>query len=438
MATKYVKFGTPSGSAFFQESPSGLQAVADPNVLRQLQSGSLTAEDRSIAQVAAPQPAAPTPATQSVSFAQTVAQPAPVAPAPTGSNYIKIGERFFTNQGGSLQEVSDSGPLSSLKAGAIPARGATQSELDLYNKQSQPDLSSIQGSAMATLEALGLTKVPTAAELAEKALSSDEFKLIQERLGLKTTASQAEVEAKKAQLESEFEADKATLENKLAANGLAFSGIRATQVKALIDNLAASKLDLDRKLASSLLDANLDLKESMLKAATEVIKDAQEGRKEALNALKDIGLTVIGNQVVPTLAAQRETRAQEADIRSQQRLDLAEQANERAEQRLEIFMKQQELGSSASERLRNELKPIFSDASTKFSENVGSDGFVDPKLYLQLRQTFINTYPDKANLFDDTFAPQFLSQQSRTDLGIKKSLSPLDLLLSDNPDILLQ
>lgn len=255
--------------------------------------------------------------------------------------------------------------------------------------------------AASVLEGLGINKIPTAEELSQKALSSPEFQLLQEKLGLKTTASQAETEAAKAKLDAQYASDKDALENKLAANGLAFSGIRATQVKALVDNLASSKLDLDRKIASNLLDANLSLKEGMLKAAADVIKDAQNGRKEALAALKDVGLTVVGNQVVPTLASQREARIEEQFQRVQERLEA------------------QALEPSVSEKLRSSKIEALAKAGPALSASKGTDGFVDPAIYLKLRNDYVQVIGD-VNEFDEVFSPM-LSLDQRVNLGVGKT-----------------
>lgn len=250
------------------------------------------------------------------------------------------------------------------------------------------------------LKSLGLSKVPTAEELATKALSSSEFQLLQEKLGLKTTANQAEVDAAKAKLDTQYEADKSNLENKLAASGLAFSGIRGTQVKALIDSLASSKLDLDRKIASNLLDANLDLKEGMLKAAAQVIKEARDGRKEALTALKDIGLTVIGNRVIPTFAAQTRAIQQEQFERIQTRLE--QQADEPA----------------VGERLRSSKIAALAKAGPALTASKGTKGFVDPNVYMKLRNDYVQVIGDVSE-YDDVFAPM-LDPVDRIKLGVGK------------------
>lgn len=295
-------------------------------------------------------------------------------------------------------------------------------------------------SATDSLAALGLPEVPSESALLTKAFEQPEFKLFGERQALAKTTAETEAEVAKTELERKFGESKAELEESLGKRGLFMSGIRTKGVQQLIESLGASKLEVDRKTATKLLEQNLDLRAKVIDAVADVVKEAQAGRREAIQQLNTAGFAVVGNKLVPTLAERKaqageeratraELRAEAAAGRSEARLQLAQEAADRANQRLEIYLQQQQLGASAPERLRKQLQPVFSDASQIFVANVGQDGFVDPKLYLRLRAKFISTYPDKANLFDDTMAPQFLSQQSRTTLGIKKSLSPLDLEL---------
>jgi len=164
-------------------------------------------------------------------------------------------------------------------------------------------------------------------------LNSAEGQAFISRQKLSSMSDEAKAEATKKELETKYAADKATLENALAANGLAFSGIRGTKVKALADSLAASELGIDRELAFKLLESNADLRDAIVKGVADLAKDAADGRKEAIQQLNAIGYAVVGDKLVPTLAARS---AERADINlelSERRLQLAEESAARAEER---------------------------------------------------------------------------------------------------------
>jgi len=162
--------------------------------------------------------------------------------------------------------------------------------------------------------------MPSEQEILNDVFNSPDFKLARERLGLSTTLLTAQTEAAKAQLEAKFGEDKDTLEQKLASNGLAFSGIRTSQVAALEQTLASSLLAADRKLAAGLLEADLDLKEEVLNTVRDVIASAKDGRKEAIDQLNAVGMAVVGGHIVPTLAALKWS-AERGDLAIKQNLD---------------------------------------------------------------------------------------------------------------------
>lgn len=184
------------------------------------------------------------------------------------------------------------------------------------------------GTSAASLypEVFGEEKDITEADFINNWLNSPEGKLFTERQKLAGMQDEALAESTKKELESRYEADKVALEEKLAANGLAFSGIRGTKVKALADALAASELEVDRELASKLLDGNLDLRDAILDGVASLAKEAQDGRKEAIQQLNAIGYAVIDGQLVPTLSARSGERAERSLELSEQRLALAEES----------------------------------------------------------------------------------------------------------------
>lgn len=149
------------------------------------------------------------------------------------------------------------------------------------------------------------------ADLLKEYMDSPEFKLFSDKQNLANMTDEAKAEALKAELETKYASDKASLEEKLAENGLAFSGIRATQVKALADSLASSILKVDRDTASKLLGADIDLRDNILKGVAEVVKRAEEKDQKAIEQLNKVGLAVVNGQLVPTLEAQQKKFSQE-------------------------------------------------------------------------------------------------------------------------------
>lgn len=263
----------------------------------------------------APQSKAPTPAPQPAPVANTPATATPAAPQTPAT------------QQPATPSVS---PASGTGTVAIP-----EQERDTQTQQTTGGIS-----ASTIFPDIFTESTPSEAELINSYLESPEGQLFLERQKLNGMNLEAAAESAKAELESKYQSDLETLENNLAEAGLAFSGIRATKVKALADSLASSLLDVDREFASELLDANLDLREAILKGVADIAKQADAGRKEAIDQLNAIGYAVVNGQLVPTLASQREERALRAEDRaerqfelSERRLQLAEQSASRAEQR---------------------------------------------------------------------------------------------------------
>jgi len=176
-------------------------------------------------------------------------------------------------------------------------------------------------SAVDVLNQIG--KQPTPEELKAQVENDPAYKLYMEALGNKTRAESASAEAKKQQLETTYEADKTKLENNLAQNGLAFSGIRSQDVKALTDSLASSTLAVDRETAASLLEADVNARGKFLDIATGVIKEAAANNKDAIEQLNKAGYAVVGNTLVPTVESQRfaETQAQNEAAFQQKQLE---------------------------------------------------------------------------------------------------------------------
>ena len=162
-------------------------------------------------------------------------------------------------------------------------------------------------------------------------LESPEGQTFLAREDLKNMTDEAKAEATKTALESKFDGDKKQLEQALSENGLAFSGIRASKVRALAANLATSLLDVDRDLAIKLLESDLDLRDAILEGVADLAKEAEDDNKDAIAQLNKIGYAVIDGELVPTLAARSAERAEISTAISERRLQLAEEAAQRAE-----------------------------------------------------------------------------------------------------------
>lgn len=221
-------------------------------------------------------------------------------------------------------------------------RGSAEQNLNLLSilrgesktaTASAKDQQTKQNVGISASEILGSDTTPDEEDLVNDWLSSPEGKLFLDRQELKDLDARSVREAAKAELEANYEADRAKLEQSLASRGLAFSGVRTTQVKALADALAASLLETDREYASKLLSADLDLRDAILEGVADLAADAQSGRKEAIQQLNAIGYAVINGELVPTLASRSADRAEDAAARAERSLQLSERRLQLAEQR---------------------------------------------------------------------------------------------------------
>jgi len=212
-------------------------------------------------------------------------------------------------------------------------------EADLANRRSGGQASGATQSSsniigMSASEVLGNFSTPSEGALVDQFLNSTEGKLEMEKLQLDNMTAQGKADATKQALETKYASEKEGLNERLAANGLAFSGIRGTQVKALADSLATSVLGVDREFATMLLNADINFRKTILDGVADLIKDASDDKSEAIKQLNAAGYAVVGDQLVPTLARQNATtddiRADANLAISQRRLELAESANARA------------------------------------------------------------------------------------------------------------
>ena len=170
-------------------------------------------------------------------------------------------------------------------------------------------------------------------------LSTAEGKLALEKYEKENLDAQSKQEQLYEEAQANYATEKATVEQNLAEAGLTFSGIKASQIKSLADNLAASELGADREFASKLINADINFRETILKGVADLIKEAQNDNKDAIQQLNKMGYAVYDGMILPTLSREN---AQIDDIRADaqlqlsiRRLELAEAANSRAAFRLQ-------------------------------------------------------------------------------------------------------
>lgn len=219
-------------------------------------------------------------------------------------------------------DASGSGGMSIYNPAAPPPPAATDSsganvEMTTSKTNDETTKSSTGGTSASTIFP-EIFKESTAgeADVVNDWLNSPEgqnFISDTSRKGLDAQAIHDEAIAK---LEATYAGDKTKLEENLAKNGLAFSGIRSSQVKALADALASSELGVHRQFASKLLDADADLRDAILQGVADLAKKAADDDKAAIDQLNKAGFAVINGELMPTLAAETARRQQENSDRS--------------------------------------------------------------------------------------------------------------------------
>lgn len=224
-----------------------------------------------------------------------------------------------------------------------------------------------------------LQPVPSEEELFRRLLESSEFRLRTEREALETEVLSAEAAAEKERLAAETQKSVREFQESLGRRGLVFSGQFVEGTNRLIESLAASKLNVDRKLAANLLRRDIAFREETLKEVSKLVEDAQKQNDKAIQQLNQAGFAVIGNQLVPTLSAQRlealeEQRQIQNDIAAL-RLQMAQEKNEEqlrlAEERLRLaeerFAFAQEKQSAAERRATSAIRLFSEDIAASVS-----------------------------------------------------------------------
>jgi len=176
-----------------------------------------------------------------------------------------------------------------------------------------------------------VSETPDETSMVDEWINSPEGQAFLNRQEISNLSESAKTAAAKQELEAKYQSDLASLDSKLNNIGMGRSGLKATQVAGLASSLAASLLGEDRALAVKLLEADADLRDAILQGVADLAKDADAGRKEAIQQLNAVGYAVIDGQLVPTLSARAGERAEKSLALSEARLSLAEAAAARAE-----------------------------------------------------------------------------------------------------------
>lgn len=233
--------------------------------------------------------------------------------------------------------------------------------------------------------------MPSADEILNNVLNSSGFQNFQQSQQLGKTLATGNAESQKAQLEKSSIADTKSFIDSMGRRGLFFSGETNTGLQDLAESLASSKLNIDRNLAGTLLQSDFKTRDTIINMVEDTVKQAQAGRKEALDALEKAGLTIIGDQIVPTLAAQNAELSQQREDRIAAQQDLTNQINAAKN---ELSMAKSEIAIDTAtlklERLQqqaaNSTDKEIAALSKQLTASAGADGYTDPNLYARLRQ----------------------------------------------------
>ena len=230
--------------------------------------------------------------------------------------------------------------------------------------------------------------------------------------------------AEKQKLEGEAASNTRKFIDTMGRRGLFFSGETESGLQSLVESLATSKLGVDRKLANELIQSDVKTRNTIMNMVEGIVKDAQNGRKEAVSALEKVGLTIVGNQVLPTLAAQSAERAERNAVLAQERearltattefnqqatlarLELSEEAAKRAATSLQLSIDRAAGGGIVTSGSLSISRDQIGTAASTLNAARGADGWTDPYLYLQayqqwtgqggLPQDFTKTFPPSA------------------------------------------
>ena len=306
--------------------------------------------------------------TSIVDFLKSVNKPSDYSSREKLYNEIGLGDRLGTYTGSSTQNIAFLKQLQSGTTGPSTAAPTTPStvvggtlkdlSINLANQQNQP----APTTATDALSAFGINpsvfQAPSQEDLLGKALQSPEFTFASERINARNILANAGAAAQKEGLASKSAADTKSFITSMGRRGLFFSGETETGIQSLAASLAASQLGVDRELAGKLLESDFDLRDAIFKQVEKVATDAKNQRKEALDALEKAGLTIVGNQVLPTIAAQNLALSEQRESRIETQQQLQNELNQakfelsqaKTVQQMEIATARLELAQARAER----------------------------------------------------------------------------------------
>jgi hypothetical protein len=296
-------------------------------------------------------------------------------------------------------------------AGTQPNRLPTPEELGIPSRISEADI----------LSKIGQVPGTTAADVLATASGGLEASIAQEQGQAALAAGETKAQ---------------TTAERYGSAGLFFSGAMVSAEGAVRAEALSKKLNIDAGLAKFIVQRQEQGDKETAQRIKDYVKDAvsanKEARTEAISALGSLGYVVMNGQIIQKpseiraeAAAERATAAEELAIAREERAMRAEEravaSEARTQARFETWVQQQQLGATATERLRTELSGEFSNISGVLSQDssFGADGYVVPQTYLQARSIFSSKYPDKVGLFDQTFSYK-LNPSVRDNLGIGK------------------
>lgn len=268
----------------------------------------------------------------------------------------------------------------------------------------------------ATQALSSIPSAPTTDDILSKVLGSPAFQNYQEGAEASRAYTVGSAEAEKQKLEATAAANTQAFIDRMGQRGLFFSGETQSGIQALAEGLASSKLGVDRELANQLIQSDVKTRDKIISMVESVVKEAKDGRKEAIASLENVGLTIVGDEVVPTLAAQREERQIQSEERLAQtaafnqqatlaRLELSEQAAARAAKSLQLSIDMAAGGKTVTSGGLTISSDAIGTAASELNAKRGADGWTDPYLYVEayrqwtdqggLPQDFANSFPPK-------------------------------------------
>jgi len=341
-------------------------------------------------------------------------------PTEAGKQFYRVGTDIFDASTNERITKPDWEANWTGRATEVDAPGVEEIEEPGAKKVGNTDVTSTD-----ILANLGIADTKDSADYMNQVLNTSEFKYFADILGLKKLNTEAQAAATVDYLDTKYASDKDALEQTLADRGLAFSGIRGSQVRSLASNLAASKLDIDRQLANKLLDFDETFVGTLMDMITDKVQEAKDGRKEALGILADNGLTIspITGELVPNLAARKEGLTYDSSTGQWTDTETAETKHS------PIYTEWQDYRNTGGDLSFNDYMTMdanrkavriantyniqseqgladIANINNKMQTTRGSDGYYDTRKYLEIRNQVATQHPKLLDWFDDTYNPK--------------------------------